>query len=76
MIASLSEKKKKANTNLDEKRKRQDDSMYSSIDKILKNYNIHQAAYHGGDLNGKGIKVMMEHADDTIATYAHTLRRM
>ena len=38
--------------------------MYSQIDEILQKYKIHCAAYHGGDLNGKGINTMMEHSDN------------
>ena len=38
--------------------------MYSQIDEILQKYKIHHAAYHGGDLNGKGIKTMIEHSDN------------
>ena len=38
--------------------------MYSQIYEILQKYKIHRAAYHGGDLNGKVIKNMMEHSDN------------
>ena len=43
-------------------RKRQEQSIVSGIDAILKDHRVQRAAYHGGDLQGTGVIKMMEHA--------------
>ena len=45
-------------------RKTEDDSLYSQIDQILGSVGIKRAAYHGGDLTGGCIKLLMTHAED------------
>lgn len=64
-IAELSKQKTikaKKLTDFARARKSQEDSVYSGIDRILQDYNIQRARYHGGDLTGGHIKVLMENA--------------
>ncbi len=46
--------------------KQLDDSIYTFIDKVLIKHAIIRAAYHGGDLNGDGIIILMDKAHDII----------
>ena len=43
--------------------KTQEDSMYSAVDAILMKYNIKRSAYHSGQINGVGIKRLMDNAE-------------
>ncbi len=43
-------------------RKQLDDSIYTFVDKVLIKHAIIRAAYHGGDLNGGGIIILMDKA--------------
>lgn len=45
-------------------RKIEGESMYTGVDLILQKFGIVRAAYHGGDLNGGGIKIFMGSAHE------------
>ena len=38
-------------------------SMYSAVDKILEKYKIFRSAYHAGQVNRVGIKLLMDNAE-------------
>lgn len=40
------------------------ESVYSGIDRILQKYGIYRSAYHGGKINGVGIRILMQYAPD------------
>lgn len=48
-------------------RKTEEMSLYTGVDQILQKYNIVRAAYHGGDLNGGGIKILMGESNNIMS---------
>ena len=44
-------------------RKTEEGSMYTAFDKILVKYKVERSAYHAGQINGVGIKLIMENAE-------------
>ena len=56
-------KKSKIIEDCKRERKTDSDSLYSAIDKILQDYGILRAAYHGGDLTGGCVKKLMANAE-------------
>ena len=42
--------------------KNTDESLYNVITKILQKHRIYRAVYHGGDINGVGLKILMANA--------------
>ena len=56
-------KKSKIIEDCKRERKTDSDSLYTAIDKILQDYGILRAAYHGGDLTGGCVKKLMANAE-------------
>ena len=46
------------------RKKEEEGSLYSGIDPILQEYNIHRAQYYGGDFMREDIKKLMENANE------------
>ncbi|KAL7548721.1 hypothetical protein ACHAWF_011993 [Thalassiosira exigua] len=66
LVAEITENKK-AVEKFRVNRKSDDVSLYCDIDDILKRYGIHRSAYHGGQINGIGIKLLMDNAAGIMA---------
>jgi len=63
-LKSQKRAKEKRLKNFKKMRRSAEDSIYTGIDKILKKYGINRAAYHGGDLNGGGVLMLMEYSTE------------
>ena len=48
-------------------RKLEEGSLYSKVDRILEKYGIVRSAYHSGQINGVGIKLLMDNAGSIMA---------
>ena len=69
-VRDLKAMKTKASNEIKEfkkQRKQMDGSIYTFVDRVLQKYGIIRAAYHGGDLNGGGIIILMENAHDIMS---------
>lgn len=44
-------------------RKLEEGSLYSKVDTILEKFGIYRSAYHSGQINGVGIKLLMDNAE-------------
>ncbi len=69
-VRDLRAMKTKASNEIKEfkkQRKQMDGSIYTFVDRVLQKYGIIRAAYHGGDLNGGGIIILMENAHDIMS---------
>ena len=47
--------------------KKDSESIYSGVDKILQKYGIERCAYHGGQINGVDVRTLMAHAQDIMS---------
>ena len=75
-IDSMSKKRTAKKAQLEEfrkVRKTDDDSLYSLIDEILIEYGVQRAAYHGGDLTGVCVRVLMTYSVEIMEKIATLL---
>lgn len=54
-------------------RKSEEESLYSQIDKIMQQYGVHRCVYHSGEVNGVGIKRLMEKSPEVMDTIKQLL---